>query len=298
VRERSALRRWVAKRRRGLLRLLKADAQGGERGSASRQGRGASSGGIDQAPPVPVPAPGQRTGPPDFVGIGVQRCGTTRWFDLISSHPEIAPTLPQKELHFFDRFHARWPTAEELAAYSLQFPRSEGQKAGEWTPLYLSAPWVPPMLAAAAPDARLLVLLRDPVERYLSGIALDERVAARRGVPLSRYAPLDALVRGFYHAQLAHLLRHFERSQVLVLQYERCTREPAAELRRTFEFIGVSPQFEADLDHHPQQTEKPPLDEQTRAAYVAAYSDDVRRLLADFPELDARLWPNFASLAP
>jgi sulfotransferase family protein len=287
---RSAARTWLAARRRALSKL-------------ARQTRGRSratptDGGIDRPPPPPPRPPGASTGPPDFIGVGVQRCGTTRWFDLITSHPEIARSSAAKELHYFDRFHSREPAPQELRDYREYFPRLDGEKVGEWTPLYLSAPWVPRLLAAAAPDARLLVLLRDPVERYLSGLQLDTRVAARRGAALSRYAPLEAFVRGLYHAQLTALLRHYERSQMLILQYERCTREPASELRRTFAFIGVSDVgFTPDLEAHPKrQPEKPPLDAGTRAAYAQAYRDDVIALAADFPEIDLALWPNFAAL--
>jgi len=207
--------------------------------------------------------------------------------------------MAAKELHYFDRFHSAAPTPEEIIDYHKYFPRASGQKVGEWTPLYLTAPWTPRLLAASAPDARLLVLLRDPVERYLSGLQLDTAVAARRDAPLSRYGPLEAFVRGFYHAQLSGLLVHFERSQVLIQQYESCTRAPAEELRRTYEFIGVRDSgFAPDLGAHPrQQAQKPVLDAATRAAYVAAYRDDVLRLAADFPEVDLTLWPNFAELA-
>jgi hypothetical protein len=288
---RSAARNWLAARRRSLAKLTY-QARSGARVTPA-------DGGIDRPPPPPPCPPTASTGPPDFIGVGVQRCGTTRWFDLITSHPQIARSSAAKELHYFDRFHSREPVPQELRDYHEYFPRSDGQKAGEWTPLYLSAPWVPQLLAAAAPDARLLVLLRDPVERYLSGLQLDTRVAARRRAPLSRYAPLEAFVRGLYHAQLTVLLRHFERSQVLILQYERCTDEPAAELRRTFEFIRVGDtHFTPDLGAHPKrQPEKPPLDDRTRAAYVQAYRDDVLALAADFPEVDLALWPNFATLS-
>lgn len=288
---RSAARNWIAARRRSLVRL--AHQAAGDAPSAPLDG------GIDSPPPPPSAQPDVNTGPPDFIGVGVQRCGTTRWFDLITSHPQIDRSSAAKELHYFDRFHSRAPEPEQLLDYHKYFPRAGEQKVGEWTPLYLSAPWIPRLLAAAAPDARLLVLLRDPVERYLSGLQLDTRVAARRGAPLSRYAPLEAFVRGLYHAQLTALLRHFERSQVLILQYERCTREPAVELARTFAFIGVSDtEFTPDLGAHPKrQPEKPPLDPDTREAYVKAYRDDVLALAADFPEIDLSLWPNFSKLA-
>lgn len=256
-------------------------------------------GGIDAPPPVPECPAGWRTGPPDFVGVGVQRSGTTRWFDLIGAHPEVTLPAGAKELHYFDRFYAGSEKPGDAADYHRYFPRANGQKVGEWTPLYASAPWIPPLLAAAAPDARLLILLRDPVERYLSGLQLDRRVAERRGAPLSRYAPLEAFVRGLYHAQLVRLLRHFDRSQLLVLQYERCTREPLEQLRRTFEFLGLGDtEFEPDLDAHPRhQPEKPMLDQATRQAYVQAYSDDVMSLIGAFPEIDVELWPNFAHIA-
>jgi Sulfotransferase domain len=256
------------------------------------------SGGVDMPPPVPTPPPGWTTGPPDFIGVGVQRCGTTRWFDMIAAHPQVAAPR-SKELHYFDRFYLGGYTPAETAHYHEHFPRPPGYKAGEWTPLYISAPWIPELLAAAAPQARLLVLLRDPVERYLSGIQHATQIAQRRGAQLDRYAPLEQFARGFYHGQLARLLGHFERSQLLVLQYERCAREPTAQLRRTFEFLGLGNlDFKPDIEAHPRsQGEKPELDPRARAAHVRAYRDDVISLIEAFPEIDVRLWPNFAHLA-
>ncbi len=251
-------------------------------------------------PPPPACPPGWTIGPPDFIGVGIQRCGTTRWFDLIASHPNVAVARSTKELHYFDRFYLGGCTAAETARYHQYFPRSPGCKAGEWTPLYMSAPWVPSLLAAAAPEARLLVLLRDPLERYLSGLQHDTHLARRRGARLSRYAPLEQFVRGLYHLQLVRLLDHFERSRVLVMQYERCTREPLSELRRTFEFLGLEDrEFSPNLEAHPKhQIEKPELDPRARESYVRAYHDDVANLMDACPEIDVRLWPNFAHMAP
>jgi len=288
---RSAARKWLSRRRRSMTRAI-------SRSEPRRAPLGAD-GGLDMPPALPACPAGWRTGPPDFIGVGIQRCGTTRWFDLISAHPQVIRATRRKELHYFDRFYDGGCTPAELTRYHQYFPRSDGHKTGEWTPLYASAPWIPPLLAAAAPDARLLVLLRDPVERYLSGLQVDISVARKRGAPLSRYAPLEQFVRGLYHAQLAGLLRHFDRSRVLVLQYERCTREPRAELRRTFEFLGLQDtEFAPELDAHPEyQPEKPALDAAARDAYVQSYRDDVLALIEAFPEIDVRLWPNFADLA-
>jgi hypothetical protein len=233
------------------------------------------------------------------VGVGAQRSGTTRWFDLIAAHPEIeAPPATRKELHHFDRFHAGGFSARDAAAYHDYFPRPPGRLTGEWTPVYLAAPWAPPMLARAAPHAKLLVSLRDPVERHLSGLQRHHRVARATETPLNAMAPLDAFMRGFYHAQLTHLLAHFDRSQVLILQYERCVRDPLPELRRTFAFLGLrDTAFLPDLGAHPNhQPEKPDLHPDARQALTHAYAPDVARLQHDFPEIDVGLWPNFARL--
>ncbi|HTA13389.1 MAG TPA: sulfotransferase [Solirubrobacteraceae bacterium] len=261
--------------------------------------RHSDDGGVRNPPSPPPCPPGWRIGPPDFVGVGVQRCGTTRWIRLIGSHPEVVWPPAAKELHYFDRYHLGGCGAREIAGYHEFFPRDGERKVGEWTPLYMSAPWVPALLAQAAPQARLLVLLRDPVERYISGLQHDSGHAREQGVSLSRLTPLDAFARGLYHAQLIRLLSHFDRSQILVLQYERCVSEPLAELRKTFQFLGLRDvEFVPDLTITPnRQPSKPQLDAAARDAYVAAYRDDVLALAQAFPEIDLALWPNFAPLA-
>jgi Sulfotransferase family len=289
--------RWASLRSRVLASLRSLPPPDDENENGVGEPRPA--GGVN-VPPAPPQCPsGWRTGAPDYVGVGFQRCSTTRWYDLITSHPEVATPATIKELHFFDRFHSGGATEQELAAYHEYFPRPEGQQVGEWTPLYASGPWIPPLLAASAPQARLLVIVRDPVERLISGLALDAAVAARQGLPLSRYAPLEAFMRGLYHAQISLLLRHFDRSRLLVLQYERCVVQPAAELRRTFAFLGVREDYPvARLDAHPRRRdEKPDFDRRTRQAYIEAYSEDVARLGATFNEVDLGLWPNFGHLA-
>ena len=58
------------------------------------------------------------TGPPDFIGVGTQRSGTTWWFQTLLGHPQIRPPRGRrKELHFFDRFCAQELQAADIAAY-------------------------------------------------------------------------------------------------------------------------------------------------------------------------------------
>src|SRR5262249_46493046 len=121
---------------------------------------------------------GQTTGPPDFVGIGTQRAGTSWWHRLVLAHPGVyrRPDA-RKELHFF-QLGAATNGIESPAAYHASFPRPPATITGEWTPRYIYDPWTPRLLRAVAPDAKLLVLLRDPVARFVSGIHHELRVGA------------------------------------------------------------------------------------------------------------------------
>ena len=122
-------------------------------------------------------------GPPDFVGVGVQRAGTTWWYRLLCDHPSIQRTRG-KEAHFFDGYFGREFSDLDAEAYHRLFPRPRGSLIGEWSPRYLHDFWTPALLRRAAPEAKILVLLRDPLQRYQSGLrhelaAVDR--AVRRG---------------------------------------------------------------------------------------------------------------------
>lgn len=125
--------------------------------------------------------PGWRVGPPDFVGVGAQKAGTSWWHRLISEHPSVALRPDQaKELHYFDSFFDRPFTRADAARYHGFFPRPYGAKSGEWTPRYLTDFWAHEQLRMAAPEAGIIVLLRDPVDRYRSGLTHELNEGARR----------------------------------------------------------------------------------------------------------------------
>jgi hypothetical protein len=160
-------------------------------------------------------------------------------------------------------------------------------------------PWTPPLLASVAPDAKLLVSLRDPVERYASQLAWTVFRPAERRPPVERRLAAEALARSSYSRQLAHVLNYFKREQLLVLQFERCVAEPGPQLRRTFEYLGVDPDFTPDdITKHVHATgRRLALHPHDRAALVAFLEPEVRSLLEAFPTLDPAQWPNFAHLA-
>jgi hypothetical protein len=248
-------------------------------------------------PAPPACPPGWTVGPPDFIGVGAQKAGTTWWFHLIAAHPDVyhSPEL-RPELHFWDRFPRRSATPDDVARYHRLFPRPPGAATGEKTPEYMSYYWVPAMLRAAAPDARVIVLLRDPIERYLSARAHG----VARGWTEDATNEETIFARGLYAWQLRNLRAHFPSDRVLVLQYERCVREPEAELARTYEFLGLKPhtltEEELRRGRNVSKESKAQLSSDRVAALRDAYASDVRLLTQDVPGLDVGLWPNFANL--
>jgi hypothetical protein len=154
-------------------------------------------------------------------------------------------------------------------------------------------PWTPLQLRKAAPDARILVLLRDPMARLRSG--LRHMTAVSSGQMHPRLVN-EAIAMGRYGEQLNMLVRHFPREQILVLQFERCLQDPHGELARTFTFIGVDAGFVPDDLRDPINEGRGPrlsipsgLVDYARDLYAAD-----RSLLADWPEIDLGLWPDAA----
>jgi hypothetical protein len=240
----------------------------------------------------PAPPDGHVVGPPDFVGVGAQKSGTTWWYDLVAAHPGVhhAPGRP-KELHAFDRHWAEPLDERGIGRYHDWFARPPGMLAGEWTPRYLHDWWVPPLLARAAPSARVLVLLRDPVERYRSGVAHELRSRGRRDPAIAG----DALRRSCYAAQLERLWRSFPREQVLVLQFERCVADPIRELRRTYAFLGLDADVvppDPERPRHVTHDDRPELPSEVHAALLRELADDLRRLRELVPDLDPERWPS------
>jgi hypothetical protein len=248
--------------------------------------------GFDSTPPQAEQ--GQVTGPPDFVGIGTQKAGTTWWYQCICAHPDVFSRGDiHKERHFFGRYVTRPFGPAECSLYHDWFPRPSDSLTGEWTPDYIHFPWVPPLLAQAAPRTRLLVILRDPVERFRSGIAHQRR--DRGGLTGEAYQ--DAVARGLYFEALHRWAAYFPPEQMLILQYERCKADPAGQLARTYRFLGLEPFVPEGIERRVNVTARSAdLNEDVRRRLVELYAPDVGALTKCFPDIDLGLWPNFIGI--
>jgi hypothetical protein len=220
---------------------------------------------------------------PDFFVIGAPKAGTTALHVALSEHPSVFMS-PVKEPKFFlcdgppprsggpgDAHSYRewiWRQHDYEALFDAA---TAGALRGESTPFYLSDLSSHDRIHRLAPNARLIALLRDPVDRAYSNwahlwadglepisdfvqacAAEPERLAAG-WAPFWRYRST-----GLYGEQLTHLLSVFPREQVLLLRYKYLVDEPRAALDDVCGFLGIEQGVLADIPPHNVGTYVPP----------------------------------------
>jgi hypothetical protein len=233
---------------------------------------------------------------PDFLILGAQKAGTTALYDYLYRHPAISgPSW--KEVGFFD---LHWWRGERW--YRGHFPRGARAPVGEASPSYLFHPEAPQRVRSLVPDARLIAILRDPVDRAFSHYqhevalgreplsfedALDREEARTRGEVERMLADPRSFshawwnwtyrARGLYAQQLERWLAVFPRDQLLVLLTEELAAAPAETYARVLEFLGASPH---ELDSYPRVFDRDydAMRPETRQALEEFYAVPNRRL--------------------
>ena len=178
---------------------------------------------------------------PAWLGIGAQRSGTTWFTDLMTQHPQVGlGTNDKKEQHLLHKVADGLLDATE---YLELFPDGDDVRRGEWTPQYLRHASVPGAAARLVPDAPVLVLLRDPVERFRSAMRLAATRFARTGKSPWPY-PVPITVQtftGFYADQLDAWAAAVGRERLVVMVYEQVRRDPAAAVGAVWSRMGLEP---------------------------------------------------------
>ena len=199
----------------------------------------------------------------DFMIVGAQKCGTTALAHFLAQHPEIGMAHP-KESHLFDapEYSDDWTRERIDERYRPCFAHCPSARLrGEATPIYMHLAGIAAQLKRYNPHLKLIVMLRDPVERALS----EYRMACAKGMerrsfgmalllepfrlwrdkaawlPRSAYRRQAYRRRGLYSRQLRNLYRHFDASSVLVVRAEALRSRHDAVLREVFAFLGARP---------------------------------------------------------
>lgn len=209
---------------------------------------------------------------PDFLILGAQKAGTSSLSAYLNQHPQLFLSF-QKEVHYFDG--GVIPSSDNFAKghswYRSFFPRrgdmGESALAFEASPLYLFNPLVPKRIFAFSPKIKLIIILRNPVDRAISHylherrkgrekLAIEEALRAEevrlqlalknRDYKSSSFMHKSYKSRGIYHKQIAAFLEYFPRDGILILNSEEMFSEPDYVLKIILDFLGVNPDFKIE----------------------------------------------------
>ncbi|MGI5225874.1 sulfotransferase domain-containing protein [Actinoallomurus sp. CA-142502] len=244
---------------------------------------------------------------PDFLLVGTQRGGTTSLFRALAPHPGVTPPNFHKGVHYFDVNYQRG-----IDWYRGHFPLRRGSRlAFESAGYYMHHPLAPERIAADLPGVKLLVLLRDPVERAYSAhkhelargfetetsferaLELEparlageaDRIRNEPGYLSHSHRHHSYLDRGHYADQIEVLFKLFGRERVHVAFAEDFFATPEPCYDAIVDFLGLERWRPADFERHnarPSLPLSPGL--QTRLAeHFAPYDERLATLLGEVP---------------
>jgi sulfotransferase family protein len=203
---------------------------------------------------------------PDFLIIGAQKSGTTFLYQLLVQHPHVKPAFA-KEVHYFD-LNFRKGDNWYRSYFPLQKRNSSTYITGEASPYYLFHPHAPRRASAVVPDAKLVVLLRNPIDRAYSHyqhqvkrvggearemLPFEEAVEAEEKIlpgevdkmlqnesyASSGHRTRSYLSRGIYIDQLLLWSSFFRREQMLVLKSEDLFNDTTNALERVLDLLEI-----------------------------------------------------------
>lgn len=197
---------------------------------------------------------------PDFFVVGAPRAGTTSLYHALDRHPQIfVPAV--KEPHYYawpevaDTYYDTSFVADAAAYLELFADRQPGQLAGDFSTSYLFRHRAASRIRADNPDARIVMVLRHPVERALSHHRMDRRDGYTLASVVDLLGPTAADPRfrreyldvGRYADQIRAYREHFDDRQIHIILFEDLVGAPTATMRDLFDFLGI----DADVDLGP-----------------------------------------------
>ncbi|HEX3674046.1 MAG TPA: sulfotransferase domain-containing protein [Rhizomicrobium sp.] len=177
---------------------------------------------------------------PNFLGIGPGKTGTTWLYQCLAAHPQICLARHTKETVFFADYYDRG-----MGWYEKFFEGCESAPAiGEISNTYFFTPEAPARIAGHLPKVKLIVFLRNPVDRVQSLYLFRLRNGLVKG-SLDEVLAADPsmIAQNFFDEHLARWLALFPREQVFVALFDDLKRDPAGLLRNIYDFLGVDPDF-------------------------------------------------------
>lgn len=204
---------------------------------------------------------------PDFFIVGAFKAGTTALYEYLRAHPQVFMSVPKEPMYFGHDLTPRYRrmTADEYLAL-FRAARSD-QRAGEASPWYLYSTGAPVEIDAFAPQGKVIVMLRNPVDVMYaqhSQLVFNQRedltdfaaaLAAEDDRRRGQRVPADAIrPEALYYRhsvrfgeQVMRYLDVFGRERVHFVVFDDLIADPRSVYRGTLEFLGVDPDFDVDL---------------------------------------------------
>ncbi|MFC1809084.1 sulfotransferase domain-containing protein [Candidatus Omnitrophota bacterium] len=181
----------------------------------------------------------------DFIIIGSIKCGTTSLYLYLNEHPAICMSRRKETNYFIEEFNFskgdKW--------YAHQF-KEKDKLCGEGSPLYSAFPiyrGVPEKIKKYSPQCKIIYVVRDPIERYVSHyfLAWKGYVEKREFSDVTQdfTDSNEYLIMGKYYFQLEQYLKFFDMSQILVVKSDDLKYRRKESLSRIFSFLGVKEDF-------------------------------------------------------
>ena len=193
---------------------------------------------------------------PNYLIVGTMKGGTTALHDFICKHPEVAPPK-QKEIHYFSLFPHRG-----VDWYLEHFEKKGKKITGEASPTYFDAactPAIPRLIKAFNPQMRLILIVRDPIERAVShfhhfrninkikdliNIDINDFFCRSHSAMLRQTTQLDFYLNqiiafSLYSRKLKTYFSVFDREQILVVDSAKLKNSAQTVMTKVFEHLGI-----------------------------------------------------------
>jgi len=188
------------------------------------------------------------------MGIGAEKAGTTKIADLLAAHPNICLSEP-KEVHYFNEklgYNHQFINqnyGKSLAWYEKHFAHAKkGQLVGEFSTGYLPDLEAPKNIHTLFPNIRLIVCLRNPVDRAYSQYIMYRYYfkAESREFDETVRNEAEYVEKGLYEEQLKRYLQYFSKDQLHIIVLEEFKKNSDEVLKKLYQFVGVDETFVPD----------------------------------------------------
>lgn len=188
---------------------------------------------------------------PNFIMIGAPKAGSTSLYDYLRKHPEIfMPKIKAPRFFTYNgQANAYYYPATTLEEYEALFADATDEKAiGEATAVYIEFPDTARRIHEVVPDARIIAILREPVQRSFSIYHKSMRDTGRNeGMGFLEALRIDPSIRKMYCDGLKPYYDLFGRDRIKILLLEDLERDPKGTLADLYTFLGVDPDFMPSL---------------------------------------------------